>query len=295
MRVLVQRGLQIGIGMSTSGGSGGAHRLARFVESLEAKGLATNDLALRISNPTVFRVPGLPKPAYGYEATIVPEICNAIVDAGKKDLLIESQKKYAVQCEHFVRALADKGITALVDEVTGFKEESDQIEIAKFLKIYVNKELRQWVSKFPRSFFEQLCRLRNVPFPKENMRLPQYFGDIVNELVYTRIAPGVLPELRVVNPVIAPKGRRKAKHHQFMTDNAGNPKLLNLVGRLEGIAYTFGDGEYDAYKAAVDRLIPNYGMLPLFKAAEIPKMIEQANSRVAIPAPAEPKLLLSAS
>ena len=30
-------------------------------------------------------------------------------------------------------------------------------------------------------------------------------------------------------------------------------------GRIEGIALNFGYGEYDEFKAAVDRLIPNYG------------------------------------
>jgi hypothetical protein len=118
-RVLVQRGLQTGIGMSTSGGSGGAHRMARFIQTLEAKGLKTNNLAVRIRNPIVFRIPRLPKPAYGYEATIITDICNAITDAQGLGLLAPSQKKYAEQCELLVRALAKKGITALVDEVTG--------------------------------------------------------------------------------------------------------------------------------------------------------------------------------
>ncbi len=110
--------------------------------------------------------------------------------------------------------------------------------------------------------------------------MPQYFGNIINELVYTRIAPGVLPELRAVNPVVGPKGRRKAKHFQHMTENVGNPKLLNLVGRLEGIAHRFDDGEWDAYKKYVDQQIPNYGSLPLFESADIPKMLKSANTRL---------------
>lgn len=39
--------------MSTSGGTGGAHRLARFMESLKAKGLEISDLAVRIRFPTI--------------------------------------------------------------------------------------------------------------------------------------------------------------------------------------------------------------------------------------------------
>lgn len=283
-RVLVQRGLQTGIGMSTSGGTGGAHRMARFIASLEAKGLKTNNLAMRIRNPIVFRIPRLPKPAYGYEATIITDICNAVVEAQKEGFLTIPQQKYAAQCESVLRALAEKAITDLVDEVTGFKQDAEQREITYFLRAYVNTELRDWVGAFPRSFFEQLCKLRNVPPPKENMRLPQYFGNIVNDLVYTRIAPGVMPELRSVNPVIGPKGRRKGKFYQFMTNELGSPKLLNLVGKLEGMAHAFGVGEYDRYKAYVDRTLPNFGSLPLWSTADIPSMIAQANAKL-LPSP----------
>src|SRR5207247_2484783 len=38
-RVLSKRGMQSGVGMSTSGGTSGAHRMVRFLEALEAKGL----------------------------------------------------------------------------------------------------------------------------------------------------------------------------------------------------------------------------------------------------------------
>src|SRR5262245_58742994 len=57
-RVLVQRGLQAGIGMSTSGGTSGAHRLARFLEGLAAKGLDLGDLAVRIREPILFQAAG---------------------------------------------------------------------------------------------------------------------------------------------------------------------------------------------------------------------------------------------
>lgn len=61
IRVLTQRGMQTGIGMSTSGGTGGAHRLAQFIESLAEKGIDCKDLALRIRNPIPFRPKGIGK------------------------------------------------------------------------------------------------------------------------------------------------------------------------------------------------------------------------------------------
>ena len=54
-RVLVQRGLQQSIGMSTSGGSDGAQRLALFIEGLAKKGVNCNELMVRIRSPILFR------------------------------------------------------------------------------------------------------------------------------------------------------------------------------------------------------------------------------------------------
>ncbi|MGU3427845.1 P63C domain-containing protein [Enterobacter hormaechei] len=47
--------------------------------------------------------------------------------------------------------------------------------------------LRLWVSAYTPEFFEQLCRLRGVLF-KANMRRPQYFGNLVNNITYDRMA-----------------------------------------------------------------------------------------------------------
>lgn len=56
-RVIVQRGMQKGIGMSTGGGTGGAQRLVHFVQQLEAKGLNCKDLVVRMKEPIIFIPP----------------------------------------------------------------------------------------------------------------------------------------------------------------------------------------------------------------------------------------------
>jgi len=78
-RVLSQRGLQTGLGMSGSGGtrgSSGEHRMARFVASLALRGIDVKDLTARITVPIVFQPPGGGKTAYGYEATVLPDLCD---------------------------------------------------------------------------------------------------------------------------------------------------------------------------------------------------------------------------
>lgn len=233
--------------------------------------------------------------ASGYRAEILPELCGVYITADAAGALTKNQKHIAGKARLLLAALSTVGIIALVDEATGFRASTEQAEIARFLRVYVNKELAQWLPTFPRSFFEQLCRLKGLDL-KDDMRMPQYMGIVINELVYSRLAPGVLAELKTVNPVVGPKGRRKGKHHQLLTKDVGNPKLQNLIGRLEGIAYGFVDGAYDEYKRTVDRLLPNYGSLPLWRSAQIPERIAAANAKLLPPSTTEqnkePELVL---
>ena len=61
------------------------------------------------------------------EATILPDICDTILDARKKGgMKGDRQKIIAAQCEIIVRALSRVGINALVDEVTGYQEVRDR-------------------------------------------------------------------------------------------------------------------------------------------------------------------------
>lgn len=118
-RVLSQRGLQTGIGMSSSGGSFGEQRMAGFIDVLAQKGIDTKDLAARIRNPIKFRPLGGGRPVYGFEATILADICDVILSARKMGALVPQQFHIADQCELLVRAFARVGIIALVDEATG--------------------------------------------------------------------------------------------------------------------------------------------------------------------------------
>ena len=55
----------------------------QFFESLEAKGLNLKGLTARIRNPIHFRPSHGGRAAYGYEATILADICDLILEARK--------------------------------------------------------------------------------------------------------------------------------------------------------------------------------------------------------------------
>ena len=261
-RVLSQRGLQAGIGMSVGGApsGGGDARIIVFLRSLAKKGLDIKDLTARLKRPIEFQPIGGGRSAYGYDATILADICDAVLGARKQGLLkTEGQHKIAEKCETLVRGFARVGIIALVDEVTGFQRYRDKANLAKILEAFVAKEIQPYVKTFPAEFYEELFRLYGLPYP---------FGHITNEVVYARLAPGLIPELKK----IASKAQRKAKLMQALTQDIGHPKLREHLASIVAIEKLSNTPE--EFLANVNKVHVRHGQtLPLFKDLEQPDML----------------------
>jgi hypothetical protein len=60
---------------------------------------------------------------YGYEATFLIDLCYALLNAQKAEILRGNQIIYAKQAEIIVPSVAKVGIIALVDEATGYEED----------------------------------------------------------------------------------------------------------------------------------------------------------------------------
>jgi len=226
-RVITQRGLQTGIGMSTSGGSSGAHRMARWIGKLSPEGLLTSemgDLAVRIENPVLFYPRGTSRLAYGYEATVLEDLCEFVLKANDAAPLGKQRGHIVAQCRILRRALARVGIIALVDEATGFQAFRARDALEEILQKFISEELMRWVKTFPDEFYRELFRLYGWEYSQFSSRRPGYAGKITNDIVYERLAPGVLDELRARTPKDS-KGRRKHKYFQRLTDDVGHPKL----------------------------------------------------------------------
>jgi hypothetical protein len=256
-RVLSQRGLVSGIGMSTSGGSrAGEPRLAILFDALSAKGTDTKDLAERIKNPIRFRAPGGGRDAYGFEATILADICDVILAGRKAGHLLEQQQHFADRCELLVRGFARVGIIALVDEATGYEKDRVAGSLARILEAFIARELRPWVQTFPSDYYEQLFRLRGLEYSSESVKRPQYFGVLTNDIVYKRLAPGVLAELKKLTERDE-SGRPKTKYFQRLTANIGYPKLREHLGSIVTLMKLSSD--YADFKGKLDTIHPAYG------------------------------------
>jgi hypothetical protein len=233
-RVLAQRGLQSGIGLSMGGGYTGARRIAELMESLAKKGIDTRDLGARVNSPIRFIPPHGGNPADGYEATILPDICAVLIDAGQKEKLGVQRKHLAERAALLQHGFATIGIIALVDEATGYQADRAKDALARILEQFIAKELQPYVPTFDAEFYQLIFKLRGLEYSPDSVKRPQYFGTLTNDIVYKRLAPGVLAELKKVTPK-NDSGRHKDKLFQRLTSNKGYPKLREHLGSLKTI------------------------------------------------------------
>ena len=129
-RLLSRGGLQESVGLSKGGSSKiGMQRMGVFLIGIFGKGIEIKDLIARIEDPIVFQPFRGGRTAYGYEATILADICDVVFEANKKGKLLPQQKHVAERCEMLMRAFAKVGIIALVDEATGYQEIRDKLAL----------------------------------------------------------------------------------------------------------------------------------------------------------------------
>lgn len=120
--------------------------------------------------------------------------------------------------------------------------------------------MQPWTKTFPYEFYQQIFRLKGWPGP-EGVRGPRVSGHYTNDLVYERLAPGVLSELRRLNPKM-PHGSRKNKHHQWFTPGLGHPKLKEHLAAV--IMLMKAAPNWHHFKWSLDRGAPKLNdTLPL--------------------------------
>jgi len=261
MRVLSERGVTWTLG----GKRGGSHwvrqkatpdgtRLPVFLSAANLAPFIRPSLRMALSNPVRYRGKS---GGFGYEATLLPEICEVLLEARRKKALVSQQEHLADRAEILMSGLARVGIIALVDAATGYEKVRDRIELQRILEAYISKALLPWSKRFPSEFYEEMFRLRNWSYSPPQPKRPRLIGKLTNQLVYDKLPRGVLDELKLLNPVWH-DGRRRHKFHQFLTGDVGNPHLANqilAVTTLMRAAPTWG-----AFKRMFTRAFPGEQM-----------------------------------
>ena len=170
---------------------------------------------------------------YGYDALLLPMVCEVYLKARDQKKLAKTQVHIAGVCDLLMRGFARVGIIALVDEATGYQEQRAKDELNRILEKYIAPELRPYMPMFPPEFFKQIYRLHGWELKDGPSKTqgPRYIGKFINKYIYEPLPPGVLPELRRKNPVNE-KGQRRYRYVQLLTQDTGVPALDKQVSNV---------------------------------------------------------------
>lgn len=222
------------------------------------------------------------KKGIGYDATILPLVCDLYLKAREEGAIkLPNQKATAQQAEILVRSLAKVGIIALVDEATGYQYEREKIELQAILKAFISDEIRDWQKTFELSFYKEIFRLWGIPFTAANIkRKPMFIGKLTNELVYKNMPKGylVLDKLKAKTPK-TDGGNYRYRLHQSLTPEAGRTALIKVINSVEALA-SISDTKAKFLRLMKDKYNPDMQM-KLFP--EIDQLAEKEDKKLPIP------------
>jgi hypothetical protein len=258
LRVLTQSSFMLALGRARQA-KGRDHydgdvNMPAFLTAKNLKPYIPHDLAVTSSQVEFHTLGG--KLAFGYSADLLPKVCYVFMDANDEGKLTHNQHHIAAQAKLLIRGFAHIGITALIDEATGYQLERPRRELEEQLEKFLSESLRKWVRTFPADYFKHLCRLRGVAF-RDDMKLPQYFGTLTNNLVYRRIAPGLLKRLKQRREEM---GKPNEKLHSGLSLDMGVPEVLLHLGTVVGLMKLHDD--YDEFEKQLSQIAHIYPETP---------------------------------
>lgn len=226
-RILSGRGMQEALKMVDDNTNTSGHRIMRYLNQKSLKPFIYKDKA-----PVHFE----PKICYdgskkinGYEATVMIDICDGILEARNNIELSPRQSIIADQCEIIVRAVAKVGIIALVDEATGYQNEREHLELQKILSAYISDEILKWQLTFTDDFYREIYRLWGLPFiPKYIRNKPSFIGKLTNKYIYEELPKGVVDKIKEKTGKTE-HGNWKYKWHQSLTPEIGREHLKRQI------------------------------------------------------------------
>lgn len=251
-RVISGRSMTKSIGMKGRG-----QGIERIANHPTLRPFLSDELKKSLAHPIQYLPSSNSKaPNLGYEATVLLQVAEAILNArDAQTLATEQELRYAQYADLLIRAFAAVGIIALVDEATGYQQERESSELTKLLSAYIAPELVPWTKKFPDEFYRHLFRLRGWTYKPMSVARPKAVAQFTSMLVYERLPAGIVDELRKRNPVTGDAGQRTYRHHQLLTEDIGNRHLEMHLAQV--IALMRISPNWDAFLRHFRRAFPD--------------------------------------
>jgi P63C domain len=228
--VISQRGMGAAIGLGESGGS----RLPRLVNSRAMANYVGPELREKLENPLIFQAFSggqnpIPSKGYGYDVTILIDVCKAVVSAAADGRAINPT--VSRQASIILSASAKSGIKGLVYALAGYSPAVEEV-IAAF-KAFVRDEAREYEREFPALLYKEWQRLYNIQGPISKNWKGMH---LTLDHVYYPLAKSQGRILKLARGARnASEEPRRKKLHQFLSE-VGVKALRTHLGQVLGVA-----------------------------------------------------------
>ena len=276
LRVLTQQTFLLTLGRAgkAKGGEGSAQmlRTGGLPPFLAAENLQrfVSDELRQAATPVMFKTKR-GKRAYGYDAKLLPLVCEVYLKARDahlealseaqdrrkrgenveaKPVLTPAQEPIVKTCDLLVRSMAREHIVTLVDRATGYQDQEVRDEITKILSAYIAPHLMPWAFRFPDEFFKQVYKIHGWKYVVGNRKMPQYMGKFINQYIYNQLPDGVLEKLKELNPV-SQSAHRATQHHRHLTDTGNIHLDRQITSTTTMMTISENKAEFKTYFAKV--------------------------------------------
>lgn len=245
--VISQRGMAAAIGLSARGNA-----FPRFLTSRAMVKTLGAEVLGKLAKPLKFqwRSPGAQQPPgaiYGYDVSLLIDVCKGILTADTNGDLAENQKAIAAQARIILNASAKAGIKGLVYALAGYSPSVEEV-IAAF-KAFVREEAREYEKEFPPMLYKEWQRLYEIKGPISRNWKGMH---LTIDHVYYPLAKSQGHILQLARGARnASQESRRKKLHQFLSE-VGVKALRTHLGQVLGIARISKTREQ--YEANIDLL-----------------------------------------
>ena len=196
----------------------------------------------------------------GYDASVLVTVCNIWLKAREAGELQKQQLAKAQKAEILPARWRELASWPWSMRRQATRKSAPQNALQEYLADIIRKELAAWVKKFPDEFYENIYKLKGWVWPGMGKNRYSVVGHYTNNLVFERLAPGLLKELQSKSPKNE-KGYRGNRLHQWLTEEVGDPMLaqhLHSLMMFQRLAVANGWG-WQRFLHAVDQVLPRRG------------------------------------
>ncbi len=239
--VISQTGMGKALGLSTRGNA-----FPRFLASQAMAGALGAELSQKLENPLKFqwRSGGAQPPVNvsGSDATLLIDVCHAILRVEASGKLKASQRVVATNAAILISASAKSGIKGLVYALAGYSPSTE--EVIQAFKLYVQEEAKKYEKEFPQELYMQWHKLYGIPVPIRGK--PWHFKHLTVKHIYYPLAKSNGKILELIRALKSKDGDRQKKLFQFLNE-VGARALRMQIGRvLEMTESSKTQQEYEA-------------------------------------------------